>query len=72
LLKPGGSEAVYSTFSDTDGRYSLRGIAAGDYEIRVRLGAQELEVISPQSRAMTLAPAAQKQLIITVTTQTRG
>lgn len=68
LLEPGASAAVYSTFTDTDGRYSLRGVAAGTYDIRVRFGEQNLEVIAPQPGSVSIAPADQRNLNITVGT----
>ncbi len=69
LLAAGTDQVRHQTFSDRDGDYSLRGIAPGRYDIRVRLGRQELAVMSPEPPTVDIEAGNDLVRIETVRTQ---
>ena len=70
LLAAGTDQVRHQTFSDRDGDYSLRGIAPGRYDIRVRFGRQELAVMFPEPPTVDIE--AGKDLVRIVTVQMQG
>lgn len=72
LLAPGTDEVRQHAFSDGNGGYSLLGIAPGTYEIRVWLGQEQLEVMSPEPPTVDIEAGQDLVKIVTVRTPQGG
>jgi hypothetical protein len=53
-------------YTGKDGQYVLRDLPAGDYDLMIRLGEQELEIMAPSERRIDIEGGEQKRLNITV------
>lgn len=69
LLATGTDEVQYRTFSDREGDYSFRGIEPGEYEIRVRLGRQSLDLMFPNPPLVDIQAGEDLTRIVTIRMQ---